>query len=308
MFFWRRRGRGETEERSRDASSPLAGAPQPQQQTSGAAIPPGEPIAGTVELERDEPRLAAILRVAEELKGRGERVVGLFEEVASPRGRAVLPIRLRREPDEDVFVEVVTVPWDRRTLEGLLRSAAVLRGSDDLNDATLEVLSAYPVPDEVGFFSGSSAAALFQLDLFDRDDARKPEDCAGAFMKAAARHWGSSLDYDPEGLPLVEEHLLAALAERTGDGKTPPILDALVGCLGCYVGETLRRHAAVEGSWRTAAEWGEGPVVEFPNIVANPIGKSRAFLNNGPDDSIAFYVTYALKELADVAGHAEGPG
>ena len=307
MFFWRRRGRGVNEKRQRDASSPLAGTPQPKQQTSGAEIPPGEPVTGTVALELDEPRPAAILRVAEELKGRGERVVGLFEEITSPRGRAVLPIRLRREPDEDVFVEVVTVPWDRRTVEGLLRSAAVLRGSE-LNDATLEVLSAYPVPDEVGFFSGRSAAALFQLDLFDRDDARRPEDCAAAFVEAAARHWGLSLDYDPEGLPLVEERLLAALAERTGDGKSPPILDALAGCLGCRVGETLCRHAATEGSWRTAAEWAQGPVVEFPNIVADPIGKSRAFLNNGPDDSGAFYVTYALRELTDVAGHAEGPG
>ena len=307
MFFWKRRGRGETEERPSNASAPLAAAPKPRRRESGAAVSPGEPVAGTVELQRDEPRPAAIRRAAEELEARGERLVGLFEEISSPRGRAVLPIRLGREPGQDLFVEVMTAPWDKRAVEGLLRSAAVLRGSE-LNDATLEVLSAYPVPDEVGFFSGRSAAALFQLDLFDRDDARRPEDCAAAFVEAAARHWGLSLNYGSEGLPLVEELLLAALAERTGDGENPPILDALAGCLGCYVGETLRRNAATEGSWRTAAEWAEGPVVEFPNIVADPIGKSRAFLNNGPDDSVAFYVTYALKELAVVAGHAEGHG
>ncbi len=306
MFFWRRRGRGETEGSPRDAFAPLADTPQPKQK-SGRRVGPGEPVAGTVGLERDEPRPAAIQRVAEELGSRGERVVGLFEEVVSPRGRAVLPIRLRREPDEDVFVEVVTVPWDRRTVEGLMRSAAVLRGSD-LAGATLEVLSAYPAPDEVRFFSGRSAAALFQLDLFDRDDAGQPEACAGAFAEAAARHWGLNLDYDPEGLPLIEELLLAALGEETGDGtKDPPILDALVRCLGCYAGETLRRRSATGGSWRPAADWGEGLVIEFPSLVADPIGKTRAFLQNGPDDSVAFYVTYALKELAGGTGQTENP-
>src|SRR3712207_2149668 len=138
MFFWRRRGRGRTEERPRHDSSSLA--PEPRRQGGGATVAPGEPVAGTVALERDEPRPAAIQRVAQELEGRGERIVGLFEEVASPRGRAVLPIRLRREPDEDIFVEVMTAPWDGRAVEGLLRSAAVLRDSD-LDDATLEVLS-----------------------------------------------------------------------------------------------------------------------------------------------------------------------
>jgi hypothetical protein len=39
-------------------------------------------------------------------------------------------------------------------------------------------------------------------------------------------------------------------------------------------------------------------VLEFADgLVADPIGKARAFLQNGADDSVAFYVAYAIKEL-----------
>lgn len=291
MFFWKRRRRDEAEE-------------EPRAAPPAESDPPASSVARTVRLERDEPRPAAIQRVAEELRGHGERVVALFDEVASPRGRAVLPIRLRRDPDEDVFVEVVTGPWDWRTVEGLLRSAAVLRGSD-LAGASLEVLSAYPAPDEVGFFSARSAAALLQLDLFECDDAENPEACAQGFAAVASRRWNLDLDYEPEELAHVEERLLDTLGEATGG---PPILDSLVRCLGCYVGETLRRNSPVASSWSPAREWGEGLVLEFPDgVVADPIGKTRAFLRNGPDDSVAFYVAYALEEL-NRHRQTEGPG
>ena len=302
MFFWKRRQRDEVEARTHAA--PLAESSQPRAE-SGPSASPG---ARSVRLERDEPRPGAIQRVTEELQGRGERVVALFEEVASPRGRAVLPIRLRRDPNEDVFVEVVTGPWDERTVEGLLRSAAVLRGSG-LAEATLEVLSAYPPPEEVAFFSARSAAALLQLDLFERDDAKDPVASASVFAAVASRRWDLNLDYDPEELPRVEECVLAMLDEAAGGAKgTPPILDSLVRCLGCYVGETLRRNSPVASAWSPANGWGEDLVLEFPDgLVADPIGKTRAFLQNGRDDSVAFYVAYALKEL-DGQGHTEGAG
>ena len=301
MFLWRRRGR---EHEDGPRSAPL---PRSSRNPEGDAprTPPGEPSTGAVRPARDEPRPAAIQRIAQELEGRGARVVGLSEEVVSPRGRAVLPIRLRSEPEGDVFVEVVTGPWDGRTVQGLLRSVAVLRGSG-LAGAALEVLSAYPAPDEVGFFSRRSAAALFQLDLFERDDEGKPQACAEAFVEAAARHWGLKLDYDPEGLPAVEDRLLATLGEGAEEEtRNPPILDALVRCLGCYVGETLRRRAPSPGSWSAAADWGEGLVLEFGEVVADPIGKTRAFLHNGTDDSLAFYVTYALQELGAQGDESE---
>lgn len=302
MFFWKRRRRDEAE---RPRPAPLTEPSQPHAEVD----PPASPVAQTVRLEPDEPRPAAIQRITEELQGRGERVVALFEEVASPRGRAVLPIRLRRDPDQEVFVEVVTGPWDERTVEGLLRSVAVLRGSD-LADATLEVLSAYPAPEEVAFFSARSAAALVQLDLFERDDAEDPVACARAFAEVAARRWDLDLDFGPGELPSVEEQVLATLGEAAeADQKSPPVLDAFVRCFGCYVGETLRRNSKVMGSWNPAKGWGEDLVLEFAGgVVADPIGKTRAFLQNGPDDSVAFYVAYALNGLDDQEHEAEGPG
>jgi hypothetical protein len=45
------------------------------------------------------------------------------------------------------------------------------------------------------------------------------------------------------------------------------------------------------------ADWGEDLVLEFPNVTADPIGKARAFLENGPEDSAAYYVSYVLEEL-----------
>jgi hypothetical protein len=230
-------------------------------------------LADTIEIERGASRVAAISQVAAELRRRGEEIVEIFEVVTSPAGQAVMPIHLRRAGG-DVFVEVETAPWEGRTVEEMLKTAAVLRGSDH-SGAAFEVLSAYPVPEEVRYFLGRSPAALFQLDLV----------------------WGLDLDYEPKELPIVEELLLGALGREAENGAHAPILDVLVLGLGSYVGEILRRHATPQGSWRSVADWGEGLVVEFPDATADPLGKSRAFLENGSRDSVAYYVAYVLEEL-----------
>jgi hypothetical protein len=282
-MFWKRRNRETPEERPK-VSAPFADEPE---------VLAARPLAETIKLERDAPRAASISQIAEELGQRGEEVAELFKEVTSPTGRAILPIYLRRG-EEDVFVEVETGPWQRKTVRNVLKTAAVLRSSE-YSGATLEVLSAYPVPEEVRYFCGRSPAALFQLDLFDHGDLENAEACAEAFRIAAKRHWSLDLNYNPEELPLVEELLLAALG--TESGARAPILDVLVRDLGCYVGEVLRRHAALESSWRSVEDWGEDLVLEFPNATADPIGKASAFLENGSEDSTAYYVVYALGEL-----------
>jgi len=322
--FWRRRERGGGEARGQE--TPERGTPEGETDaveaagpTDPAATPDGpaeepigtEPRTGPIEVERDAPRVAAISRVAEELNARGERVVELFEEVDSPRGRAILPIHTRRRDGSDAFVEVETGPWDEDTVGGVIGTAAVLRASR-YGDAPFDVLGAYPVPPEVRFFSGTSPAALFQLDLVlgATDD---PEGSAAAFADTASRRWDIILDYTPEGLPLVEDLLLAALSdgntpnperpEGAGAEGGPFVLDVLAYALGCYVGETLRRAARpLESAW-TEPDGTEDPTVEFEEVVADPIGKARAFLENGAEDSIAFYVSYALEEL----GRSETP-
>jgi len=289
-MFWRRRGRDAYEERTR-VSGPLADPPE-----DPAESPAVRPLSETIEIEPGAPRAASISRVAEELGRRGEEVVELFKEVVSPAGgRAVLPLYLRRD-GEETFLEVETGPWERETVEDVLKTAAVLRGSE-YPDATFEVLGAHPVPYEVRFFCGRSPAALLQLALVRRDEPGYAEACSEGFRIVAERHWGLDLDYDPGGLPRVEQLLLSSLGEREGGGARVPILDALVRGFGCYLGEILRRRAASQGSWRHATDWGEGLVLEFPEVTADPVGEARAFLENGPEDSAAYYVSYALEEL-----------
>jgi hypothetical protein len=250
---------------------------------------------GPIQIDRDAPRPATILKVATELEERGANIKELFKEIRSPLGEVALPIHLLRE-GEDFFVEVETGPWDERTTEQAINKAAVLRGSEHA-EAGLGILSAYPVPREIGFFFGTSPAALLQLAL-TRVSPERPEDSAKIFREAASQHWGVDLDYDPTYLPLVEELILAALDED----EAPPILDELVVGLGCFVGETIRRNAGSHAIWRSEEGWGEGPVVEAGWLVLDPVGKARAFLLQGSEDSIAFYADYVLVQLKGDSG------
>ena len=295
-MFWRRRGRNSTETTTDAPTASVADDEAEARPEAEDAVPPPDET-GRIELDRDAPRPVAIQRAAEELSRRGDRVVELFKDVVSPKGRTNVAIHLKRgpEPEEDVFVEVATGPWDEGALLNAAKTAAVLRGSDHA-DATLEFLSAYPLPEEVRFFEERSVAAVFQLDLVHGDDLQNPEACAESFREAANRHWGLDLDYGPGELSLIEELLTTTLNEETGDAA-PRTLDPLVHGLGCYVGETIRRHSPQGGSWHPTEEWGEEAVLELGDLTADPIGQARSFLQNGPEDSIAFYADYVLREL-----------
>jgi hypothetical protein len=340
-MFWRKRGREDTRDANGDApesaSESVSEAASPTTPDTHESELHGEPyddggardadgdarasatagpsVFEPIPVERDAPRPAQISRAAQELEARrNETVVELFEEVESPQGRALLPIHTRRESGEDAFFEVQTVAWEDQDVENLLGIAAILRSSSHA-DAAFEVLSAYPIPDEVRFFSSTSPAALFQLDLLPRVDPDNPERCAAAFVDTAARRWDVTLDHAPASLPLVEELLTAALRgdpeSESHEGATgrAPVLDALVLSLGCYVGETLLRSTATPGSWKgVAGDWGEGPTLEFEGATADPVGKARAFLEDGPEDSIAFYVDYALEELGRGGHGRAAPG
>lgn len=257
----------------------------------------GNERLGPFEIEAGAPRPATILRVADELGRRGWNVVEVLKEVRTARGGHVFPIQITRD-DANVFVEVETGSWDAAAVDRVLRAAFVLRDSEFAH-AGLEVLGAEPVPERVGFFLGRSPAALFQLDLYDRDPGEpleEPEALARGFLEAARRRWDVDLDYDPGSLPLTEELLMDALR---GDSGESPILPSLVRGLGCYLGEILRRNAAA-GSWRPGDDWGEeGLVLELEGFVADPVGKARVFLENGPEDSVAFYADYVLKLLEE---------
>lgn len=251
---------------------------------------------GPIRVTPDAPRPATILRVAGELEERGGRILELFKEIRSPLGQVVLPIHLLKD-DEAFFVEVATGPWDERSEREVAERAAVLRNSEHA-DAELELLSAYPVPDELRFFCGRSPAALLQLDLL-RLRIDRPEEAATVFREVASRHWGVDLDFEPGYLTLVEDLLMAALAGDEAEGDAPPVTEGLVAGVGGFLGETVRRNAGHGAAWREGEEWGEGPVVEVEGFALDPIGKANAFLRSGPEESMAFYADYVLKVLKE---------
>jgi len=252
-----------------------------------------EEHSGPIRIERDAPRPAMILRVAGELEARGGTIVELFKEIESPLGRVVMPIHFRQD-DRDFLVEVATEPWNYRRSREAVDRAAIVRSSEHA-EAGLEILSGYPVPREVEFFFGRSPAALLQLDLA-RLTPDMPEVAAGVFREVASNHWGVDLDYEPGYLPLVEELLIAVL-EADEEESIPPLSDGLVAGLGCFLGETIRRNVEPPGACRPPEKWGEGPVIEVKDFVLDPVGKARAFLQYGPQESMTFYVEYTLEQL-----------
>jgi hypothetical protein len=253
---------------------------------------PDEP-RGPIRVEPHAPRPVTILRVAGELEERGGEILELFKEVRSPLGRAVLPIHLL-DDEETFFVEVATEPWDRRGELEFAGRIAALRNSEH-SEARVELLSAYPVPETLRFLCGRSPSALLQLDLL-RVRVDRSEEAAGLFREVASRHWGVDLHFGPDYLPLVEDLLTAAIADEEDDGKTP-VTEGLVGGLGCFLGEVIRRNAGLGAAWRPPETWGEGPVVEVRDFALDPVGKARAFLNEGPEESLAFYASYVLDLL-----------
>lgn len=257
---------------------------------------------GPIRVGPDAPRPATILRVAGELETRGGDILELFKEIDSPLGRAVLPIHLL-EGEETLFVEVATGPWDERSERDVAERVAALRRSEHA-EARLELLSAYPVPDRLRFLCGRSPSALLQLDLL-RVRIDRPEEAAGLFREVASRHWGVDLDFEPGYLPLVEDLLMAAVADDD-EGRHTPICPGLVGGVGSFLGETIRRNAGHGAAWRPAEPWGEGPVIEAKGFALDTVGKARAFLHGGAEESLAFYANYVLEVLEKEPPEARG--
>lgn len=274
-MFWRRLIGGEGQEEARKEPAGEAG-------QSPAVI----------NIEPDAARPATILRVAGELEEGGAEIVELFKELESPLGSAVLPIHLRRG-EEEVFIEVQTGAWEQQRIEEFQRSMAVLHASS-YSGSRLEMLSAYPIPWGVGYFLGDSPLVPLQLELFGLD-ASDPAACAGRFVEAVERNVGMELDYTPDGLPLLEELLLSAIREDSGN--VPPMSGALANGLGFYLGEVIRRSVSAGGEWSREGEWGEEMVLEVGEFTLDPVGKARVFLEEGEEDSVSYYARYVIGEL-----------
>lgn len=287
-MFWRRN-------RSEDSEPP-----HEQESTEVADSEPSalEPIV----LEQNAPRPPAILQAAGNFEQRGARIVELFKEIHSPQGQTVLPIHLEQDEVER-FVEVETGPWNDEAVDAAIRAASILRGSE-YSSAEVEILSAYPVPSEVMFFYSHEPAALLQLSLMS-GDRNNPEEFAELFRTTMAEQCDIDLDYDTGTLSLVEELLSSTLSSDPDGSQEAPVLRELVDGLGCYAGEVIQRNSPQgSGSWLSAEEWGEDEtILELGDFDLDPIGKAHAFLLEGSEDSVAFYVEYVLEELSS----AESP-
>lgn len=275
----------------------ISGPEERTQETPGTS--PGAPGApGATPLDRGLPRPEAIVRVTEQLEARGDEVVELLKEVRGSHRAVLLPVYFRRR-GEDFFALVETGPWEPPVVARALDTLSGLRNSGHAGTG-LEIYAAHPVPKKVRFFSGRSPAALFQLRLRDRAPGATPEDLSGTFRETAGNFWETEPGYDLESLER-SENFVTGMLDGKGDGRgSPPVLDDLVECLGCYLGEVIR-HAAerstnVPGSWKAAEGWGEAHVLELGGLELDPIGKARAFLEGGPEDSLAFYARYALEQ------------
>src|SRR3712207_1961666 len=93
----------------------ISGGEMPDEGPNEGAESAGE-YRAPIELERDAPRPASILRVASELEERGGEIQELFKEIGAPWGQVVLPIHLL-EGGRSHFIEVETEPWDPRAVE-----------------------------------------------------------------------------------------------------------------------------------------------------------------------------------------------
>ncbi len=279
-MFWRKEGRANPQEKPDEVR---------------------EARHGPIHIEPDAERPATILEVAAELERRGAEVVELFKEISTDRGRAVFPIHLKWQ-QQDFFVEIETRRWTKSTVDKALNSAAVLRRSQ-YAEAGLGLLTAYSAPEQVDFFFGKTPAALFQINLYGRRPG-KPAELTEEFIRTALRQWDTRLDYSQDSLPLVEELLTASLKDAPDPDwprDEPPILHVLVVALGCYLGEVILHNSNLAGSWTNSKGWGENLVLEVDEFVLDPIGKARAFLDNGPEDSISYYARYVLQELGAVS-------
>lgn len=259
-------------------------------------------------MSRDAPRPATILRVADALEAQGGEVLELFREVESEEGSAVFPIHLRKGGRE-FFIEVETGRWSRQVEQSVLRRVSILRSSAvGGRDTSVLVLSSYPIPEVVCALVGTDPRTLVQLDLY-LPTSRDPEGLSEEFRRAAGRALGTRIETSPEYLPLVEEFVLGPSGE-----PFPQFLDGSALALGAYLGETIRR--AVESSerfegftvrWERSGESGSQEVLVVSGGAADgtfeldPMGKVRAFLENGERDSLAFYAGYVLDALREEA-------
>jgi Family of unknown function (DUF6278) len=110
---------------------------------------------------------------------------------------------------------------------------------------------------------------------------------------------GIELDFSPASLERVDE-LISGFRD---EGHTAETMNDTICLFGCYLGEVIIHNHG--GQWKVAADTayrdiapGDLLVLEAPNgAVWNPLGKAFKLLENGMEDSLAFFYGVATSNL-----------
>jgi hypothetical protein len=110
---------------------------------------------------------------------------------------------------------------------------------------------------------------------------------------------GIELDFSPASLQRVDELITGFRAE----GHTAETMNETICLFGCYLGEVIIQNHG--GQWKLAADTAyrkvapaDMLVLETPNkAVWNPLGKAFRLLENGMEDSLAFFYGVATSTL-----------
>lgn len=98
---------------------------------------------------------------------------------------------------------------------------------------------------------------------------------------------GVTLDYSIESLKQID----TVLSQLRAEGATPSSVPDMVFCMGCYVGEVMRRKYG--GEWvepRADIPLGPFPLLRYGNgSHCAPIGKAFKCLQNGAGDSVHYF-------------------
>ena len=100
---------------------------------------------------------------------------------------------------------------------------------------------------------------------------------------------GEDLDFSIDSLTLVD----ALLEDWRDEGIVSADVAETLFSFGCYVGEVIRLEAG--GKWVTPSETPRPDVFQWPLVLStmggwwNPIGKVFKRLDNGSEDSLAFF-------------------
>jgi hypothetical protein len=135
------------------------------------------------------------------------------------------------------------------------------------------------------------------MDSPSPDNAREFADLAVTVTRDVA---GIELDFSPSSLQHVDQLISGIRAE----GLSAETMNETICMFGCYVGEVIIQNHG--GQWRLAGDTAfrnvapaDMLVLQTPNnAVWNPLGKAFKLLENGMDDSVAFFYDVATSSVS----------